>query len=60
MANILEFYEEISKINLDCSLINSFNKIYLDSKNKNISMREACYIYSFKKIESVVQKKKVF
>lgn len=38
----------------------TFNKIYLDSKNKNISMREACYIYSYKKIESVVQKKKVF
>ena len=38
----------------------TFNKIYIDSKNKNISMREACYIYSYKKIESVVQKKKVF
>ena len=38
----------------------TFNKIYIESKNKNITMREACYIYSYKKIESIVQKKQVF
>ena len=38
----------------------TFNKIYIESKNKNITMREACYIYAYKKIESVVQKKHVF
>ena len=43
MANILEFYEEISKINLDCSLINSFNKIYLENKSNSTNFPLSTY-----------------
>ena len=33
--------------------MDTFNKIYIESVTKNITMREACYIYSYKKIESL-------
>jgi glutamate dehydrogenase (NAD(P)+) len=38
----------------------TFEKIYKESKEKNMSMRDACYIYSYKKIESVILKKQIF
>ena len=38
----------------------TFDKIYNESKERNLSMRDICYIYSYKKIESVILKKQIF
>ena len=38
----------------------TFDKIYNESKERNLSMRDVCYIYSYKKIESVILKKQIF
>jgi len=38
----------------------TFDKIYNQAKERNLSMRDICYIYSYKKIESVILKKQIF
>jgi glutamate dehydrogenase (NAD(P)+) len=38
----------------------TFNKLYLEARDKNISIRDACYIYAYKKLESVLLKKQAF
>ena len=56
-----EYWDEEEVIlKLKKKMMDTFNKIYIESVTKNISMREACYIYAYKKIESVVKRKKVF
>ena len=50
--------EEEVLLKLKKKMMDTFNKIYIESVTKNITMREACYIYSYKKIESVVMRKK--
>ena len=38
----------------------TFDKIYNQAKERDLSMRDICYIYSYKKIESVILKKYIF
>lgn len=45
---------------LSSKMRETFDKIYEMSKTKNISMRNACYIYSVKRIEKIILNKKLF
>lgn len=38
----------------------TFNKIYKEVEDKKITMRDACYIYSYGRIESIIKKKCIF
>ena len=38
----------------------TFDKIYIEAKERDLSMRDICYIYSYKRIESVINKKQIF
>ena len=38
----------------------TFNKLFINSKNNNLTLRESSYIYAYKKIESIIKKKQIF
>ena len=45
---------------LSIKMQNTYNKVYQQKIIKNISMRNACYLYSIKKIEQIILKKGLF
>ena len=50
--------EVLSKLTL--KMKETFNKIYSEAKERKLSMRNICYKYAYKKIESVIEKKCIF
>tara|TARA_Y100000590_G_scaffold15425_1_gene18531 strand:- start:495 stop:1733 length:1239 start_codon:yes stop_codon:yes gene_type:complete len=56
-----EYWDKENVLNKLSNKMNStFNKIYELAKSKNISIRDACYIYSIKRIEKIILNKKLF
>ena len=59
LQNKQDYYWSVDKVlnKLDLNMTNAFNKIYNISLKNNSNMRDACYYYSLKRIETIYNKR---